>query len=286
MSLPDNFLQVTVIPILFRVLVAIIVLIIGRWLARKARSALTQSLAKTDLTESMVTLLTVLTYYSVLLLYYSVLLLGILMALAILGVPVTTLVAAVGVILIILGIAMQQSLGNLAATVIFLLFKPFEVGDIIETGGTMGIAREIQVFSTVILTLDYKLVTLPNAKIQGAGITNYSKMGILRADMTFSISYEDDIAKARQLLEELVAADERILAEPEPQIVLLELGESSVNIGVRPFVKTTDIIIVQSDIMEKAKKRFEEAGISIPYPQTDIHIRHSNGQSEVENVEA
>jgi small conductance mechanosensitive channel len=129
-------------------------------------------------------------------------------------------------------------------------------------------------------------VTLPNAKIQGAGITNYSKMGILRADMTFSISYEDDIAKARQLLEELVAADERILAEPEPQIVLLELGESSVNIGVRPFVKTTDIIIVQSDIMEKAKKRFEEAGISIPYPQTDIHIRHSNGQSEVENVEA
>jgi small conductance mechanosensitive channel len=279
MSLPDDFLQVTVIPFLVRVLAAIVITIIGRWLASKARSALTQSLAKTDLTESMVTLFTVLTYY-------SVLLLGILVALAVLGVPVTTLVAVVGVILIVLGIAMQQSLGNLAATVIFLLFKPFEVGDIIETGGTMGIAREIQVFSTVILSLDYKLVTLPNGKIQGAGITNYSKMGILRADMTFAISYEDDIARAKQLLEELVRADERILAEPEPQIVLLGLGESSVNIGVRPFVKTTDIILVQSDIMEKAKKRFDEAGISIPFPQRDIHILQQNGQSEVENVEA
>jgi small conductance mechanosensitive channel len=273
MNISEDFLQATVIPFLVRVLVAILIFIVGRWLAGKAKSNLAQPLAKTDLTESMVTLFTVLTYY-------SVLLLGILLALAVLGVPVTALVATVGVILIILGIAMQQSLGNLAATVIFFLFKPFEVGDIIETGSTFGVAKEIQLFSTAILTFDQKLVTLPNAKIQGDGVANYSRMGVLRADMVFGISYQDDIARARQILEELVSADERILSEPEPQVVVLELGDSSVNIGVRPFARTQDAWNVKFDMMEKVKNRFDEAGISIPFPQRDIHVFESNGSQQ------
>jgi small conductance mechanosensitive channel len=273
MNIPDDFLQVTVIPFLIRVLVAIIITIIGHWLAGKARSTMARSLAKTDMTESMITLFTVLAYY-------GVLLLGILLALAVLGVPVTTLVAAVGVILIILGIALQQSLGNLAATVIFFLFKPFEVGDIIETSGTMGVAKEIQLFSTAILTFDQKLVTLPNAKIQGDGVANYSKMGILRADMVFGISYSDDISRAREILEELVSADERILSEPESQIVVLELGDSSVNIGVRPFARTEDAWNVKFDMMEKVKNRFDEARISIPFPQRDVHVFQSNGSQQ------
>ena len=273
MELPEDFVRVTVIPILLRVLAAFVVLIVGRWLAGRTRSALAHTLAKTDLTESMVTLLTVLTYY-------SILILGVLAALAVLGVPVTTLVAGAGVILIILGIALQQSLGNLAATVIFFLFKPFEVGDIIETSGKMGVVKEIQVFSTVLLTFDSKVVILPNGKIQGNGVTNYSKMGILRADMTFGISYEDDIARAKGILEELVSADERILAEPGPQIAVLELGDSSVNIGVRPFAKTEDAWNVKFDMMEKVKQRFDEAGISIPFPQRDVHVIQSNGSQE------
>lgn len=272
MSLPDNFFQETILPFLINLALAILVLIIGRILARVARSATERALAKTDLTESLVTLFMTLTYY-------SVLLLGILVALAILGVPVSSLVAGFGIILILLGIALQQSLGNFAATVIFLLFKPFKVGDLVETAGVRGIVKEIQLFNTVFLAFDQKVVTLANASIQAAGITNFSKTGILRSDMLFGIGYEDDLAKAKQLIEELVAADERILSEPPQQIAVLELGDSSVNIGVRPFVKTEDYLNVQFDLIEKVKLRFDEARITIPYPQRDIHITQSNGQA-------
>ncbi len=175
------------------------------------------------------------------------------------------------------GIALQQSLGNFAATIIFLLFKPFEVGDLIETGGVRGTVKEIQLFNTVLLTFDQKIVTLANAKIQAEGIANFSKTGILRSDMLFGISYDDDLTKAKQLIEELVVADERILTDPQPQIAVLELGDSSVNIGVRPFVKTEDYLNVRFDMIEKVKLRFDEAGITIPYPQRDVHISQSNG---------
>jgi small conductance mechanosensitive channel len=272
MTLPENILETIIMPILIRIVGAVIILLISRGLAGMARSALKRALAKTDLTDSFVTLFTVLTFY-------SVFILGILVALAILGVPVASLVAGISLILIVLGIAMQQSLGNFAATVIFLLFKPFEVGDIIESGGFIGVVKEIELFNTVILTADQKVVTLPNGKIQGAGITNYSKMGILRSDMVFGIGYEDDITKAKQILEELVTADGRILTEPETQIAVVELGDSSVNIAVRSFVKLADYWNVPTDMTEKVKLRFDEAGISIPYPQRDVHIIQSNGQT-------
>ena len=153
-----------------------------------------------------------------------------------------------------------------------ILFKPFEVGHIVETAGTIGVVREIQLFSTEFLTADQKVVILPNSKIQNDGITNYSKMGILRVDLLVGVGYEDDIEKAKGILEELVNEDERILSEPESQIVVLELGDSAVNLAARPFVKTEDFWGVKSDLTERVKERFDQAGISIPYPLSDIHV--------------
>ena len=268
MNFQETF-QTILLPALIRLGLAILTLLVGRWLARRGRGWLHATLEKTDLTASLVTLFTTLTFY-------GIWVMTILTALAVLGVPVNYLVTVGGVVFIVLGIAMQQSLANFAATVIFLLFKPFQVGDLIETSGTTGTVTgtvtEIQLFNTVLQRADGKVVTLPNAKIQGDGITNYSKADALRVDLVFGISYSDDIRQARRIAEEVLAADDRILRDPPPQVAVLELAESRVNLAVRPFAKLEDYWQVQLDLQERIKARFDEEGISIPFPQRDIHV--------------
>jgi small conductance mechanosensitive channel len=254
-----------VLPILIRLLGAAVTLIIGRWLAGLSRRWMNRSLQKAGLTPSLITLFDTVTYY-------GILILAVMIALVVLGVPATTVIGAAGIIVVVLAIALQQSLGNLAATVNFLLFKPFEVGDVIATCGMMGVVSEIQMFSTVLDSPDKQIHILPNGKIQGGGLTNYSKKGSVRVDLTFRISYESDVERAKQVLEELLVGDSRVLSEPRPLVFVNQLAESHVELTAWPFVSLSEFLLFSKDFAERVKRVFDEAGVVIPRPQQDVHL--------------
>jgi small conductance mechanosensitive channel len=264
-TLPDNFLT-SLVGIALRIGVAILVVLVGRWLAGRSRSWLAHALKRVTLTPSMEMLfLTAI--------YYAVWILTLMVALIAVGVPVTTVVAIVGVVVVVLGIALQQSLRDLAAAVNFVLFKPFVVGDLIETKGTTGVVEEIQLFTTVLVRWDNKVVILANGDIQQSGITNFTKKGILITDLVFGISYDDDIGKSRRVIEEVLAADSRVLSAPPAQILVTALADSSVNLGVRAAVAAGDYWDLQNTLREQIKLRFDQEAITIPFPQQTVHVR-------------
>ena len=266
-----DLLETYVIPIALHVLLAVVVWIIGRWLARKSQGWLTTSLQKTALTESIISLTKTIVYYGILILAGAV-------ALAALGVPVTIIAATLGIIVVVLAIALQASIANLAATVIFLLFKPFKPGDIIETAGEWGIVHEIQILSTVLNATDGKTHILPNGKIQAAGITNYSSRGVLRIDLKFRIGYDGDVEKAKVIVTNLLAAEPRVLAQPPAKVFVQQLADSSVELVAWPFVKVEDWGPLQTELVERVKTGFDAAGIVIPYPQQNVHLYAHSGQ--------
>ncbi|WP_373017383.1 mechanosensitive ion channel family protein [Thiomicrorhabdus sp.] len=189
-----------------------------------------------------------------------------------LGVDTTSLVALIGAAGLAIGLALQGSMQNFAAGVMILVFKPFKSGDFIDAGGVTGVVEAMQIFSTTMRTGDNKEIIVPNGAIYSGPITNFSARDTRRVDMVFGIGYDDDIRKAKAILEKLVSEDERILKDPEPVIALSELGDSSVNFVVRPWVKSGDYWAVLWDMNEKVKLTFDEEGISIPYPQMDVHL--------------
>ncbi|MEO1481724.1 MAG: mechanosensitive ion channel domain-containing protein [Myxococcota bacterium] len=193
-------------------------------------------------------------------------------ALGQLGVETTSFAAILGAAGLAVGFALQGSLGNLAAGVLILFFRPFKVGDYVEAGGTAGTVKEIAIFSTTFNTPDNKKIIVPNASVTGGNITNYSAMDTRRIDFVFGIGYSDDLKKAKNLLVEIVSADERVLKDPAPVVAVSELADSSVNFVVRPWVKTADYWDVYFAITEEVKLRFDAEGISIPFPQTDVHL--------------
>ena len=249
----------------WRIGLSVALFMLARWLAPWTRQRLQGLLKRTKLTPAINRL-------AVNGAYYGVWAIAVVTIMGFVGLPIETIVTSIGVIVVILGIALQQSLRDFAATVNFLLFAPFVVGDTIETNGMIGTVLEIQPLTTVILRGDNKTVVLPNGQIQQNGILNYSKAGTLRVDMVFGISFRDDIARARTVAEQVLAADERVLATPAPMIVVLELGDSSVSLGVRPFVKAGDYWQAQWDLTERIKQAFDAAGITIPFPQRDVHV--------------
>ena len=265
-ALDLNTIVSVLIEVAARVGAAALVFLVGRRLARYLRDRLQVVLDRTDgVTESMVAALTTLAYYSSLLLVVVI-------SLAILGVPTNILVGAIAAAVIILAIAFQASLANFAATIIFLLFKPFAVGDDIETMGKLGTVQEIQLFNTVLLQPDLKVVTLPNARIQDSGTTNYTRKGILRLSEVVSISYGDDVQRAREIVAGILAADPRVLPDPPAQILVLQLADSGVNLGIRPAVKSGDYWPVQAALREQVKLKFQVAGITIPFPQSEVRL--------------
>ena len=193
-------------------------------------------------------------------------------ALSQLGVDTTSLIALLGAAGLAIGLSLQSSLSNFASGVMLIIFRPFTKGDFVEAGDATGVIDKISIFTTTITTVDNKEVIVPNGAILGGNITNYSARPTRRVDMVFGISYDDDIRKAKKILEEIVAADDRVLAEPAPVIVLGELADSSVNFLVRPWAKSEDYWALLWDTTEIVKLKFDEAGISIPYPQMDVHV--------------
>jgi small conductance mechanosensitive channel len=193
-------------------------------------------------------------------------------ALGQLGIETTSLVAIVGAAGLAIGLALQGSLSNFAAGVMLIVFRPFKSGDFVEAGGVMGVVEEVQIFTTSLRSPDNKHIIVPNAKIIGDSIVNYSTKDIRRIDLVFGIGYQDDIRKAKDVLHDIIGAEGRVLADPAPTVGVLELGDSSVNFAVRPWVKTADYWDVYFALTEEVKLRFDAEGISIPFPQRDVHV--------------
>tara|TARA_B110000438_G_scaffold162273_1_gene155481 strand:+ start:274 stop:1101 length:828 start_codon:yes stop_codon:yes gene_type:complete len=189
-----------------------------------------------------------------------------------LGVETTSIIALLGAAGLAIGLALQGSLANFAAGILIVIFRPYKVGDYIEAGTNVGTVKDIQIFSTVLRTPDNKAIVVPNGSIMDGSITNYSEQPTRRIDIIASCSYEDDLDKVKQVLKTILDNEERILTEPKPQIAVSELAESSVNFIVRPWVNSSDYLPVMYSLLEQIKKTFDQEGISIPYPQSDIHI--------------
>ncbi|MGB5311512.1 MAG: mechanosensitive ion channel domain-containing protein [Polyangiales bacterium] len=202
----------------------------------------------------------------------TVMLLGFLIAVAQLGVEVGPLLAGLGIAGFIVGFALQDTLSNFASGLMILMYRPFDVGDAIEAAGVTGKVDQMNLVSTMVLTFDNQLLILPNKQVWGGIIRNITHQDTRRVDMTFGIGYSDDIQKAEEVLTAIVTSHEKVLKDPEPVVRLHTLGDSSMDFVVRPWSKTSDYWDVYWDVTREVKRRFDEEGISIPFPQRDVHI--------------
>jgi small conductance mechanosensitive channel len=212
-------------------------------------------------------------------------LIGIVVAISKLGVDIGPLIAAIGAAGLVIGFALQGTLSNFASGIMILLYRPFDVGDVVDVAGVTGKVEAMTMVSTSVNTFDNRLVVVPNNSIWNNVITNITGKATRRVDMVFGISYADDIDAARAILEEIVADHDRVLKDPEPNIKLHELADSSVNFVVRPWARTDDYWDVYWDVTREVKRRFDAAGISIPFPQREVHIVQESKEPAVPVVE-
>ena len=189
-----------------------------------------------------------------------------------LGFQTASLIAILGAASLAVGLALQSNLSNLAAGVLILLFKPFKLGDVIESSGSTGTVHSINILTTTLKCADGRMVTVPNNKLFSDKVINYSVQETMRADIVVGIGYEDDIPRAKEVIKDILDNYPNALKEPEPQILVVELGDSSVNIAIRTYVNKKHYWSAKSDLMEAVKMRFDQEGISIPYPQQDVHL--------------
>lgn len=248
-----------------KILLALVIFLVGKWLARMLVNAVKRGMNRAKVDETLVGFIGNIAY-AVLMIFV------VLAALNQIGVETTSFIAILGAAGLAVGLALQGSLSNFAAGVMMIIFRPFKVGDFIEAGGTSGVVEEINIFTTRLRTGDNKTMFVPNGNIMGGNITNVSAKPTRRVDMTFGIGYGDDIKKAKEVLADILAKDTRVLADPKPLIAVAELADSSVNFAVRPWVNSGDYWGVFFDTHEQVKLRFDAEGISIPFPQTDIHL--------------
>lgn len=247
------------------IVMALVIFIVGRWVVNIINNLVQKLMKRADMDEILISFLSSI-MRTVLLLFVVV------AALDQVGVNTTSFIALLGAAGLAIGLSLQGSLQNFASGVMLIVFRPFKKGDFVEVAGTSGVVSEIGIFTTTMTTPDNKLIIVPNGAIYGGTITNYSAKDTRRIDMVFGIGYGDDIHKAKQILGDIIAADERVLQDPEPTIALGELGDSSVNFLVRPWVNSGDYWAVMWDTNEKVKDTFDANGISIPFPQMDIHV--------------
>lgn len=248
-----------------KIFFALLVFLIGKWVARAISNALARNLEKREVDLTITRFVSSLTY-------------GILFALVIvaalsqLGVETTSFIAMLGAAGLAVGLALQGSLSNFAAGVLLILFRPLRAGDFVEVAGVSGVVEEVGIITTILVTGDNKVIIIPNANVMGGTITNYSLKEQRRVDLAVGISYDADIQQAKSILEGILSADGRVLQEPAPAIAVAELGDSAITVNVRPWVKSGDYWPVRADLLESIKQQFDAAGIGIPYPQMDIHM--------------
>ena len=275
-SLPDfgfdwaeiwTMIQTTGVDLGINLITAIVIFFVGKWIVNLVVKGMLKAMQKGDMDVT-------LRRFVGNLVRMLLMLFVVIAAIHQLGIQTASLIALLGAAGLAVGLALQGSLSNFAAGVLIVLFRPYKVGDWIEGGGVSGAVEEVQILTTVLKTGDNKRVIIPNSQIMGTTITNYSANETRRVDLVVGVSYSDDLDKVRKELEGLVAADDRILDDPAVTIAVSELADSSVNFVLRPWVKTADYWGVYFGLTEAIKKRFDEVGISIPFPQQDVHIHN------------
>ncbi|MBS3739575.1 mechanosensitive ion channel family protein [Mesohalobacter halotolerans] len=252
-----------------KVLGAIVTLIVGLWLIKIIVKAVRKNMEKRGVDASLVPFLS--TIFAValkILLFVSVI--------GMVGVEATSFVAILGAAGLAIGLSLQGTLQNFAGGVVLLLLRPFRVGDVIDAKGYLGTVQEIQIFYTILHTFDKKVVYIPNGALANSDMTNLSQQDDRRNQWTFGIGYGDDVAKAKEVIQKLIDADDRILKDPEPFIAVHSLGDSSVNIVVRTWSKAADLWPVYFDMNENVYNEFAKEGLNIPFPQMDVHLHKQN----------
>jgi small conductance mechanosensitive channel len=246
-----------------KVVLAIITLVVGMWLINRFVRLLDSKLGKRDPTLNTFLCGLISAILKVLLLISVA---------SMVGIATTSFIAIIGAAGLAIGLALQGSLGNFAGGVLILIFKPFKVGDVIEAQGYLGSVMEISILYTIVNTFDNRRVIIPNGDLSNSSLTNLSAYPTRRCDMSFGIGYGDDIDKARATIKRLIETDERSLEDPQPMIVVGSLGDSSVNLTVRVWTTYADLWPFYWDMQERVKKAFDAEGISIPFPQRDVHV--------------
>jgi len=244
---------------------AIAILLIGFWISKTLTKILKKVLVRRNVDFTLV-------HFSTSALKFALYLFVIIAAVGQLGIETTSFIAALGAAGLAIGLALQGSLANVAAGVMLIIFRQVKVGQFVESGGVSGTVEKVGIFNTTLVTIDNKVIFIPNSKLINDNIINYSEKDTRRIDLVFSISYEDDIDKTKNIIRTLIDADPDILKEPTALIAVGELTDNSVNIFVRPWVNTNKVLDVRFRLTEQIKKKFDEENISIPFPQSDVYI--------------
>lgn len=248
-----------------RILLAAVIFFVGRQIAKWLTQMIRAAIKKSSIDDSLIAFIGHLAYATMMMIV-------VIAAMNQLGIQTTSFIAILGAAGLAVGLALQGSLSNFASGIMIIVFHPFKAGDFIEAGGTAGIVEDIEIFTTKLRTPDNKQVIVPNSQITGGNITNYSAKDTRRIDLVIGVSYQDDLAKVKQTLQGILAADERVRKDPEPTIGVLALGESSIDFAVRPWVNSADYWPTMFDLNQKIKETFDAEGISIPFPQRDVHL--------------
>ena len=258
-------LQIVGIEYGVKIVGALIFLIIGMWIAKLIKRGIVKLMEKRNVDPTLIS-------FAASLLYVALQIFVIVAALEKLDVKTTSFVAILGAAGLAVGLAMQGSLSNFASGVLMIIFKPFKVGDFVEAGGIKGGVQEISIFTTILNTPDNKKIIVPNSKVMGDNITNFNANGTRRVDLVIGVSYGDDIGKAKEIMMDVLKSHELVLQTPEPAVAVLELADSSVNYVVRPWCKSSDYWTVRFDVTESVKLALEANGLTIPFPQRDVHM--------------
>ena len=252
-----------------KIVAAVLIVLIGFWLAKRIKGAFIKNLGSKGIDATLVR-------FFANLLHSAIVIFSIVAAISKLGIETTSFAAVVASAGLAIGLALQGSLSNFASGVLLIVFKPFKVGDTINVGGQTGVVVEVGILTTELTTLDNVKIVIPNSVIMNGAITNFTANSTRRIDLTIGVGYGDDLNKARQIILDLIKENELILADPEPQVLVSSLGESSVDFVVRPWVNTPDFFNVRCHLTKQIKEAFETEGISIPFPQRDIHMIYEN----------
>ncbi|MBN1766551.1 MAG: mechanosensitive ion channel [Sedimentisphaerales bacterium] len=247
------------------ILVAVVILVVGRWVAKLIEGIIKKILTARKVDGTIVSFVASMAYIALMAFV-------IIAALSKVGIQTTSFIAVLGAAGLAIGLALQGSLANFASGFLMIIFRPFKEGDYIEAGGTAGIVKDMQIFTTTLTTPDNKRVIIPNSKITGDNIINYTATGTRRIDLTVGVSYSDDIDKVRRVLQGIIDSDDRILKDPAPMLPVSAMADSSINFIVRVWVNVSDYWSVFFDTTEAVKKRFDQEGITIPFPQSDVHL--------------
>lgn len=248
-------------------ILAIVVLLIGLRVIRFITGLLSKSLKKRDVDPTLAP-------FAINLLNWTLKIMLVISVAAMLGVETTSFIAVLGAMGLAVGLALQGTLGNFAGGVLLMVFKPYRVGDLIETQGQIGTVKEIQIFNSILVSPQNKMVIIPNGAVMNGEIVNYTILGKIRVDITVGISYESDIVEARKVLLLVMTNHPLVLGEPAPFVGVSELGDSSVNLAVRPHCDPKDYWKVYFDILEQSKLALDKNAITIPFPQVDVHMKN------------